>query len=103
MADPVKNLVIACFTNKLNTPAVMPLSRSRTFAGNWYTASTLGFVPEILYAGIDASGDISGELAGIARRLYAESLKQIPKGAGKNHPSRKNAESKRAVLELWRK
>ncbi|MBQ7169935.1 MAG: serine hydrolase [Synergistaceae bacterium] len=99
MIDPVKKLVIAYFTNKLNTPAVMPLSRNKTFAGSWYTASTLGFVPEILYTGIDTSEDISGKLAGISESLYAESLKQIPKGAGKNHPSRRNAESKNEVLE----
>ena len=103
MIDPVKNLVIAYFTNKLNTPAVMPLRRSRTFAGNWYTASTLGFVPEILYIGIDSSGDISGKLAALAESLYAESLRQIPKGAGRNHPSRRNADSKREILRLWKK
>lgn len=103
MVDPSRNLVIAFLTNKLNTSAVMPLRRSKTFAGNWYTTSTLGFVPEILYAGLDTSGDISGELAGIAERLCAESMKQIPERAGKTHPSRMNAESKKSVLRRWKK
>ncbi|MBQ6971114.1 MAG: serine hydrolase [Synergistaceae bacterium] len=98
MIDPSRNLVIAYFTNKLNTPALMPLRKNKTFAGSWYTASELGFVPEILYTGLDTSGDISEELAEISGRLYAESLRKIPQGAGKNHPSRKNADSKREIL-----
>lgn len=101
MADPSRNLVIAYLTNKLNTPAVMPLSRKKTFAGNWYTASTLGFVPQILYVGMDNSGDITGQLSALISDMAGGSLKLIPSGAGKNHPSRRNAESKRAVLKRW--
>ncbi len=92
MVDPSRNLVIAYFTNKLNSPALMPLSRRKTFAGNWYTASTLGFVAQIL--GVNDAGQLDSLLADMAEG----SLKLIPNGAGKNHPSVRNAESKIDLL-----
>ena len=92
MVDPSRNLVIAYFTNKLNSPAVMPLSRRKTFAGHWYTASTLGFVAQIL--GVNDAGELDSLLADMA----GGSVKLIPAGAGKNHPSVKNAESKIDLL-----
>lgn len=98
MCDPVRNLVIAYLTNKLNTPAVMPLTRKRTFAGNWYTASTLGFVPQILCVGLDGVEDVSEQLASLREDMARGSLKLIPQGAGRNHPSVRNAESKISLL-----
>lgn len=92
MADPSRNLIIAYFTNKLNSPAVMPLSKRKTFAGNWYTSSTLGFVAQIL--GVNDAGQLESLLADMA----GGSVKLIPNGAGKNHPSVKNAESKIDML-----
>ena len=98
--DPSRNLVVAYFTNKLNTPAVMPLSRRKTFAGNWYTASTLGFVLQILGIGIDSGGskDVSEQLSALLSDMAGGSLKLIPENAGKNHPSVKNSESKIDLL-----
>ncbi|MBQ7155973.1 MAG: serine hydrolase [Synergistaceae bacterium] len=101
MADPSRNLVLAYFTNKLNIPALMPLSRKKTFAGNWYTASTLGFVPQILGVGMDSGEDVAEELGALIADMAGESLKLIPKGAGKKHPSVQNALSKIDVLKNW--
>ena len=102
MADPSKNLVVAYFTNKLNTPAVLPLSRKKTFSGNWYTASTLGFVPQILAVGMDGREDVTAQLCALISDMADGSLKLIPKGAGKNHPSFRNAESKKDVMRKWK-
>ena len=100
-ADPSRNLVIAYFTNKLNTPALMPLRRPKTFAGNWFTASTLGFAVQILGMGLDSEEDISYQLTALLEDMTAGSERLIPKGAGKNHPAVKNAESKRELLRRW--
>ena len=98
--DPPRNLVVAYFTNNLNTPAVMPLSRKKTFAGNWYTASTLEFVLPILGIGIDGKGskDVSEQLNALLSDMAGGSLKLIPENAGKNHPSVKNSQSKIDLL-----
>ena len=100
-ADPSRNLVIAYFTNKLNTPALKPLRKPKTFAGNWYTASTLGFVVQILGMGLDSKDDISSQIAALLEDMTAGSERLIPKVAGKNHPAVKNFESKKELLRLW--
>ncbi|MBR1657665.1 MAG: serine hydrolase [Synergistaceae bacterium] len=98
MSDPSRNLVIAYFTNKLNSKAVKPLSRKKTFSGNWYTSSTLGFVSQILSIGMDSREDISEQLGALTADMAYESLKLIPKGAERTHPSVRNAESKIDLL-----
>ena len=98
MVDPSRNLVIAYLTNKLNSPAVMPLSRKRTFAGNWYTASTLGFVAQILGVGMDVEGDVSGQLEALLEDMAYGSVKLLPTGAKGSHPAVRNAESKIDIL-----
>ena len=98
MIDPSRNLVIAYLTNKLNSPAVMPLKRKRTFAGSWYTASTLGFVAQILGVGMDAGGDVSEQLEALIADMAYWSVRLIPSGAGRSHPAVRNAESKIDLL-----
>lgn len=98
MIDPSKNLVIAYLTNKINSPVVKPYTGKKIFSGNWFTASTLGFVPQILYIGIDSDKNISEQLISLLADMAENSLKLIPKGANKNHPSVLNAESKKNLL-----
>lgn len=102
MIDPSRDLVIAYLTNKINSPIIDESNLNR-FCGNAYTASTLGFVPQILSVGLDEGADISGQLMDLLADMAAESLKLIPDGADASHPSAKSAQSKIAVLKTWAK
>ena len=100
MVDPSRDLTIAYLTNKINSPIISE-SNLNGFSGSAYTASTLGFVPQILSIGLDEDADISGQLMDLLADMAAESLKLIPEGADGNHPKVKNALSKIAVLKTW--
>ena len=100
MVDPSRNLTLAYLTNKINSPITDEENLNR-FDGNAYTASTLGFVPQILSIGLDEETDISGQLMDLLADMAAESLKLIPEGAGADHPAVKNTRSKIAVLRVW--
>ena len=98
MIDPFRDLIVVYLTNKINSPVIDPFSNPNGFSGSCYTASTLGFVPQILSVGLDTDTDISGQLYDLAADMAAESLKKIPEGAGADHPYVKNALSKIDVL-----
>ena len=100
MIDPSRNLVIAYLTNKINSP-ITDADNLNRFDGNAYTASTLGFVPQILSIGMDEEGELSDQLVDLLEDMAAGSLKLIPEGADRNHPNVKNALSKLDVLRKW--
>ena len=100
MIDPSRHLVIAYLTNKINSP-LTSADNLNQFEGNAFTASTLGFVPQILSIGMDEEGDISDQLLNLLEDMAAGSLKLIPDGADRNHPNVRNALSKLAVLRKW--
>ena len=100
MVDPSRDLVIVYLTNKINSP-LTDVSNLNRFDGSAYTASTLGFVPQILSIGLDEDTDISGQLLDLIADMAAGSLKLIPEGAGAEHPNVKNARSRIAVLSKW--
>ena len=100
MIDPSRNLVIAYLTNKINSPVTDEADLNK-FDGGCFTASTLGFVPQILSVGMDSDADISGQLLDLIADMAAGSLKLIPEGAGAGHPYVRNAESKLDVLRSW--
>ncbi len=63
--DTENNLTTAYLTNKINSPVTDNKSNANKFDGNWYTASSLGFVPTILYMGLEefnAAADIQPAL-----------------------------------------
>ncbi len=101
MIDPEKNLVIAYLTNKINSPVTDNKADGNKFNGNWYTSASPGFVPRILYVGMDSDEDISGQLLDLAKNMAAESLKLLPEGvsAESDHPAARNARSKKQVFE----
>ena len=80
MVDPQRNLVIAYLTNKINTRVTDLKVDANVFNGGWYTASTLGFVPQILSIGMDADRDISEQLLDLSADMALDSLKLIPGG-----------------------
>ena len=100
MIDPSRDLVIAYLTNKINTP-ITDAANLNAFDGGCYTASTLGFVPQLLSIGMDGGADVSAQLLDLAADMAAESLRLIPEAAGADHPYVKNALSKLAVLRAW--
>lgn len=101
MIDPGRNLVIVYLTNKINSPLTDNKANSNQFDGSWYTASTLGFVPQILSIGMDSDEDITGQLLDLSADMAAESLKLLPEGVTleSDHPAAKNALSKQQVYE----
>ena len=56
MIDPSENLVVVYLTNKINSPVTDKAANPNNFNGNWYTASTLGFVAQLLYQGLQNHG-----------------------------------------------
>lgn len=100
MVDPARDLVIAYLTNKINSP-VTDASNLNRFDGNSFTASTLGFVPQLLSVGMDGDADVTGQLTDLLADMAAESGKLIPEGADAVHPKVRNAMSKIAVLRKW--
>ncbi len=101
MIDPSRNLVVVYLTNKINSPVTDPDTSLDRFDGQYFTASTLGFVPQILSVGMDTETDRSGQLLDLAADMAAESLKLIPEGSDRNHPSVRNAGSRIDVLRKW--
>ena len=105
MADPQRNLVVAYLTNKINSRVTNVKKNANSFDGGWYTASTLGFVPQILSIGMDSDADISGQLLDLSAEMALDSLKLIPEDldakarqAGR-HPAIRNAQSKFELFE----
>lgn len=100
MIDPSRDLVIVYLTNRINSP-IGDEANLNGFDGNCYTASTLGFVPQLLSIGMDGGADVSGQLLDLAADMAAESLKLIPESAAAAHPYARNALSKIGVLRAW--
>ena len=101
MIDPSKNLVIAYLTNKINSPVLKPFNKRKIFRGNYFTAATLGFVPQLIYMGIDSDKNISEQLALTLADMTQESIKLIPQGADSNNPYAINARSKIFLLRNY--
>ena len=98
MVDPSRELVVIYLTNKINSP-VLSETQLNKFVGSCFTASSLGFVPQILSIGMDADGDISGQLLDLLADMAMESVKLIPEGADAGHPYVQNALSKFELLK----
>ena len=98
MIDPSRELVVVYLTNKINSP-VLSASELNKFVGGCFTASTLGFVPQLLSIGMDGQGDISGQLLDLLADMAVESLGKIPEDADADHPYVQNAVSKFELLK----
>ena len=87
-----RDLVIAYLTNKINTP-ITDESNLNGFDGNCYTASTLGFVPQLLYMGMDTSDKDM-------RAVIPDLLDDMIQEKGKMEPGRAVNESMAALREV---
>jgi len=70
MIDPEKKIVIAYLTNKINTRVTDREGNPNKFDGGKYVSASLGFVPEILYTGLDdESADVTDALEELGRKM----------------------------------
>ena len=103
MIDPDRSLVVVYLTNKINSPVTDVKTDPNEFDGEWYTASTLGFVPQILSVGMDSDQDVTKQLKDLAAEMAEEAADLIPEGVSpdSDHPAAKNARSKQLLLEKY--
>jgi len=76
--DPEQDLIVVYLTNKINSPVTDNTVNANQFDGNWYTASALGFVTNILYQGItanSAAGDIQPALDALLGDMAMDKLR----------------------------
>ena len=97
MVDPARSLAVAYLTNKINSP-VMSAQTPTGFSGSCYTASTLGFVPQLLSMGLDGEADVSAQLLDLLADMAMESLKLIP---GDNHCYDRHLDQVLEAVRSW--
>ena len=100
--DPDRNMVVVYLTNKINSRVTDVEADANRFDGNWYTASTLGFVDQILSMGMGEDTDLSDQLLDLTADMALGSIKLLPDGVvlDSDHPAARNARSK---YELYKK
>ena len=84
MIDFENDLVVAYLTNAINTPVYEPTSMANAnqFSGRYYTASTLGFVPQLLYMGLGAGGrDPQEAIENVLQDMVREKQKLVDQAA----------------------
>ena len=91
MIDPEQDLVVVYLTNKINSPVTDNTANPNQFDGNWYTASTLGFVANILYQGLSsnsAASDIQPALDSLLGSMAIDHLRLVDEAetADAEHP-----------------
>lgn len=105
MIDFENNMVIVLLTNMINTPITdnSSLEGANTFNGKYYTTSTFGFVPQIIYTGLDTNNPkkalkyLIKDMANEKQKLIDEMEKENGKKLSKNHPIKK---AKKALDEV---
>ena len=109
MIDFENNMVIVFLTNSINTPIAdtSSLDTANDFSGKYFTTSTLGFVPQIIYTGVNYNGEnIKEALDSLVKDMASEKQKYIEKNEEKNgekysenHPIIKSKKALDEVLE----
>ena len=87
MIDPDNDLVLVFLTNSINTPILDPttIDNANRFSGAYYTTATLGFVPQILYMGMDSEGeDLDQVLESLMNDMITEKQKLVDAAAEAN-------------------
>ena len=101
MIDPDRDIVMVYLTNLRNTPLTDKEENANDFRGLWYTAGTLGFVPQLFSIGLDEEGDMKTQLLSLLESMVYDSMKLIPSGVSADHPSYDNVLSKIDVYKKW--
>ena len=108
MIDFENNMVVVYLTNSINTPIINPtsLDNANDFAGRYYTSSTLGFVPQIIYTGLNQSSPKEA-LKSLIKDMVAEKQKLIDEMAEetgaevKDHPILNAKKALEEVQAKW--
>ena len=108
MIDYENDLVVVFLTNKLNSPIVNPygLENANDFGGGYYTTATLGFVPQLIYAGMSNLNNPKEAFKSLVKDMATEKQKLVDEKAentGKaldNHPI---LNGKKAIEDLAKK
>ncbi|MBP5278920.1 MAG: serine hydrolase, partial [Erysipelotrichaceae bacterium] len=101
MIDFERDIVMVYLTNKINTPIRDKEANPNGFRGSWYTASTLGFVPQLFSIGLDQDKDDKRQLLDLLEQMTYNSIELIPDDADDDHPGVLNALSKIEVYKKW--
>ena len=99
--DTENNLTTVYLTNKINSPVTDNKSNANKFDGNWYTASSLGFVPTIIYMGMDefnAAEDIQPALDALLIDMAVIKMNRVV-GNGTTDINHPNLLSAYAIME----
>ena len=87
MIDFDNNMVVVFLTNSINTPILdtSSIDTANDFAGRYYTTATLGFVPQIIYTGLNTSDeDLEVALKSLVKDMSTEKQKFIENKEEKN-------------------
>ncbi len=87
MIDFENNLVVVYLTNSINNPIVdtSSIDTANDFAGRYYTSSTIGFVPQIIYMGLGSDeSDLNSALTSLKKDFVVEKQKFIENKEAKN-------------------
>jgi CubicO group peptidase (beta-lactamase class C family) len=97
MIDFENNLVVVYLTNSINNPIVdtSSIDTANDFAGRYYTSSTIGFVPQIIYMGLD-NNDIKDNLDSLIKNMAMEKKKLIEEQESENG---KKFDSEHAIIK----
>lgn len=108
MIDFENNMVLVFLTNSKNTPIVgdKTLENANNFAGNYYVTSSLGFVSQILYTGINQNVNPKDALKSLVKDMINEKQKAIDEyeeetktKVDKDHPIKRAKKSLEEVLK----
>ena len=101
MIDFERDIVMVYLTNLRNTPLPDPEANANDFAGLYYTASTLGFVPELFSIGLDQDIDVHEQLLSLLKSMWQDSRKLVPNNADEKDPAYLSYLSKQDVYQKW--
>lgn len=101
LIDPAERLVIVYLTNKINSPVTDPAANPNQFNGNWYTASTLGFVAQLFYQGLkNRAASPRAVLDALLADMTTEHFKLVDRQDGPLTASHPLVQSAYAMLEV---
>ena len=101
MIDFERNIVMVYLTNLRNTPLPDPEANANDFSGLYYTASTLGFVPELFSIGLDQDEDVHEQFLSLLKSMCEDSEQLVPIDADEKDPAYLSYLSKQDVYRKW--
>ena len=79
MIDFENNIVIAFLTNAINTPLTdnTSLATANNFTGRYYLTASLGFIPQLIYTGLNTKDDLKEPLTSLVKNMSIEKQRDI--------------------------